>query len=116
MCMDFLQLEASKGGYHNILVITDHSTKFAVAIATKDQSAKTTAAAIYSEFVTAYGLPTRIHSDQGANFESRIIRELCELTNMTKSRTTPYHPACNRITERFNQTLIGMLGTLDPKQ
>ncbi len=87
-----------------------------MAIPTKNQTAKTTAEAFFNNFVVHYGLPSRIHSDQGANFESELIREMCELTGMKKSRTTIYHPMSNGMTERFNRTLIGMLGTLEPYQ
>ena len=114
VCMDYLTLEASKGGYQHILVITDHFTKYAIAIPTKNQSAKVTAESLFNGFITHYGFPKRIHSDQGANFESKIIKELCSLTGMVKSRTSPYHPAGNGITERFNRTLLSMLGTLEP--
>lgn len=113
ICMDYLTLEPAKG-LGNILVITDHFTKYALAIATKNQTAKTTAEAFYQYFITNYGIPTRIHSDQGANFESEIIKELCKLTGMTKSRTSSYHPMGNPIPERFNRTLLDMLGTLEP--
>ena len=58
----------------------------------------------------------RIHSDQGRNFESETIRHLCELANVKKSRTTPYHPIGNGQVERFNQTLLNMLGTLESAQ
>jgi len=116
VCMDYLTLEPAKGGIHNILVITDHFTKFAQAIPTKNQTARTTAEAFYNNFILHYGIPTVLHSDQGANFESEIIQELCRLTNMTKSQTTPYHPMGNGVTERMNRTLLGMLGTLEPTQ
>jgi transposase InsO family protein len=116
VCMDFLTLETSKGGFSNILVITDHFTRYAQAIPTRNQTARTTAEAFVNHFVNHYGLPKRIHSDQGANFESKIIKELCDITGMTKSRTTPYHPSGNGMCERFNRTLLDMLGTLDPKQ
>jgi transposase InsO family protein len=77
--MDYLTLEMSKGGYQNILVLTDHFTKYAVAIPTKNQTAKTTAEALFNSFIVHYGFPKRIHSDQGANFESNMIKELCAL-------------------------------------
>ena len=116
VCFDFLTLESSKGGYSNILVITDHFTKFAMAIPTKNQTAKTTAETFYNNFIVHYGIPTRLHSDQGANFESTLIKELCLLTNMKKSHTTVYHPQGNAGPERFNRTLISMLGTLENSQ
>lgn len=116
VCMDFLSLEPAKGNIGNVLVITDHYTKFAKAIPTKNQTARTTAEALFNEFIMHYGVPTRLHSDQGANFESEIIRELCNLTGMKKSHTTPYHPQGNAGPERFNRTLLNMLGTLENDQ
>ena len=96
VCFDFLALETSKGGFSNILVVTDHFTKFALAIPTHNQTAKTTADAIFNNFIVHYGIPTRLHSDQGAN------NHLCKLTNMKKTHTSIYHPQGNAGLERFN--------------
>jgi transposase InsO family protein len=113
---DYLSLEPAKGGYGNILVITDHFTKYAVAVPTRNQTAKTTAEAFYNEFIVKYGIPIKLHSDQGANFDSNLIRELCDIMNIKKTRTTPYHPMGNGCVERYNRTLLNMLGTLEPAQ
>ena len=116
VCLDFLTLERSKGGFEYVLVMTDHFSRFAMAIPTKNMTAKTTAEVFYQNFIVHYGTPQKIHSDQGANFESKIIQELCSLLGMQKSRTTPYHPMGNGQCERFNRTLISMLGTLNPDE
>ena len=115
VCLDYLSLEMSKGGFENLLVITDHYTKYAVAVPTKNQSAEVTAESLFNHFILHYGFPKRLHSDQGAQFESHLIKELCKLAGIVKSRTTPYNPSSNGITERLNRTLLNMLGTLNPK-
>ena len=116
VCMDFLSLELSAGGYEHILVITDHFTRYAQAIPTKNQSAKTTARALFDNFICHYCFPACLQSDQGRNFESEVIKELCSIASIDKSRTTPYHPMGNGMPERFNQTLLNMLGTLEDDQ
>ena len=116
VCMDFLSLEKSRGGYEHILVITDHFTRYAQAIPCRNQTAQTTAKALYENFIKFYSFPDRLHSDQGRNFMSRVIKELCKIAGTTKTRTTPYHPMGNGSCERFNQSLLKMLGTLEVDQ
>lgn len=112
LCIDFLSLEASKGGYEDILVITDHFSRYAQAFPTKNQTALTTARVLVDQYIVHYGFPARIHSDQGRNFESELIKQLCKMAGITKTHTTPYHPMGNGQCERFNRTLLNMLGTL----
>ncbi|KAK7921783.1 hypothetical protein WMY93_008685 [Mugilogobius chulae] len=115
LCMDFLSLEPDSSNTRDILVLTDHFTKFAVAIPTPNQKARTVAKCLWDNFIVYYGIPERIHTDQGQDFESKLIKELCEVAGIQKSRTTPYHPRGNPV-ERFNRTLLSMLGTLEEKQ
>lgn len=112
VAIDFLKLDKGKNGYEDVLVVTDAFTKYAQAIPCKDQTATTVAKALRTHWFAHYGVPLRIHSDQGRNFESGLIRELCQLYGITKSRTTPYHPEGNGQTERFNRTLCAMIRSL----
>ena len=66
-------------------------------------TAKTAAEALFNNFISYYGIPSRINSGQGANFLSQIIKELCQITG-------------NGQCERYNKTLLDMLGTLKPNQ
>lgn len=115
LCMDYLSLEADSSGTKDILVITDHFTKFAVAIPMTNQKARTVAKCLWENFMVHYGIPEKLHSDQGPDFESRIIKELCQVAGVHKVRTTPYHPRGNPV-ERFNRTLLDMLGTLQNQE
>ncbi|XP_046564513.1 uncharacterized protein LOC124273317 [Haliotis rubra] len=116
VCMDFLTLEPSNGGQQCILVVTDHFTRYAQAYPTKKMTAQTTAEVFFKNFVVNYGLPKRIHSDQEANFQENLMKDLCNLTQIDQSRTTPYNAMGNGQCERFNRALLNMLGTLDASE
>ncbi|KAK0154027.1 hypothetical protein N1851_003891 [Merluccius polli] len=89
-------LEPDSHNTKDILVITDHFTKYAVAITYKrsegHDGCKVTLGAVFE----------RLLSDQGRDFESQLIKELCALAGITKVHTSPYHPRGNPV-ERFNQ-------------
>lgn len=116
VCMDFLSIEPDSSNTGNVLVITDHYTRYAQAFPTKDQKASTVAKVLMEKYFVHYGLPKRMHSDQGRNFESRLIHEVLSTLGIEKSRTTPYHPQGDPQPERFNRTLLNMLGTLEPSR
>lgn len=116
VCIDFLSLEPDSRGISNILVVTDHFTRYAQASPTKDQRAVTVTKVLMEKFFVHYGLPARIHSDQGRDFESKLVKGLLQVLGVKKSRTTPYHPQGDPQPERFNWTLLSMLGTLQPSQ
>ena len=114
--MDYLSLEPSKGNIENVLVITDHFTRYAFAYPSKTQTAQATARILWDNFICHYGFPEKFISDQGRNFESDLIKELCKIAGVKKVHTTPYHPQGNGQCERFNSTLCNMLGTLSDEE
>ena len=113
--LDFLCLEPGKGLEENVLVIIDHFTRYAQAYVTRTQTAQTMAKTLWDKFIVHYGLPEKILMDQGCNFEIQLVADLCELMGVQKIQTSPYHPQANGQCERFNSTLINMLGIL-PKE
>ena len=70
---------------------------------------------LWDKFIVHYGLPKNILTDQGCNFESQLVADLCELMGVQKIWTSLCHLQTNGQCERFNSTLINMLGTL-PKE
>lgn len=111
LSIDYLTINVN-GKKENVLVMMDHFTKFGHAVVTKDQTARTVARTLWHEFFMLYGFPSRILSDQGKDFQSQLVKEICNVAGIEKCRTTPYHPAGNPV-ERWNRTLLGMLRSLE---
>ena len=62
----------------------------------QDMEASTVANMFYN-FVCRFGAP--VYTDQGRNFESKLIYDVCSLLGFEKTRTSPYHPQSNGMVE-----------------
>ena len=95
----------TKNGNRYILVIADYFTKWTEAIALPNQEAETIVETLINIWVSRFGVPLDLHSDQGRNFESKIFQELCQSLGIHKTRTTALHPQSDGMVERFNRTM-----------
>lgn len=75
----------------------------------KDHKAETIAIKLVDDVICRHGVPRVVHTDQGRDFESNLIKQVCDLLEIEKTRTTAYHPKSYGLVERLNKTLIGML-------
>ena len=98
-------LPKTEGGNEYILIAQDYFTKWVEAFPLPNQQATTVAEVLVNQFFCRFGVPMELHSDQGRNFESIIFQEICKLLQITKNRTSPYHPESDGMVERFNRTL-----------
>lgn len=114
--MIFLAFQVSKGGFENILVVTYHSSRYAQAHPTKKPTRKNDRESPSCEFCSPLWMSCSYPFGPGAQLKSDLIKDLCDLAGIAKSRTTRYHPMGNRTVERFNQTILKMLVTLDNHQ
>jgi len=92
VAIDVLKVPMSQHGNQCILVAQDYFSKWSFAMPMPDQKANRIVRILKDQIFTMVGPPEKLHSDQGQNFESCILSELCKAFKISKSRTTPYHP------------------------
>jgi len=110
-------LPVTSQGNKYVLVVTDlfskwteaFPSKWTEAFPLKSTDSETLAKVLINEVICRYGMPSSLHSDQGANLTSSLISSLCQNLGITQTRTTAYHPQGNGQVERFNRTLEAML-------
>ena len=110
--LDFLSIGGKEDRMKNILVVTDHFTRYAQCYVTRNQTALTVANELVNKYFTNFGWPDKILTDRGTSFENELFHSICQMAKIRKLRTGSYRPQTNGQCERFNQTLLNMLGTL----
>ena len=107
--MDLDKMPAVK----HVLVIVDHFTRYMRAYITKDQKASTVTRCLYEGFISIFGAPEKLITDQGKAFTSEVVTKLCTQFGVEKTTRTPYHPQGNGQIEQAHQTLGNMIGKLE---
>jgi hypothetical protein len=102
----------SSRGYVFIVTLVDHFSKWGEAVPLRNHTAPVVAKALFDHVFCRFGMPRRILTDQGAEFESTLFQEFCRLMDIEKVRTTPYRPSTNGVVERFHRTLNAIIAKL----
>ena len=98
-------------GNRYVLTLVDYATRYPEAKALKTTDTPVVAEALL-EMYSRLGLPREVLSDNGPQFISDLMKEVNRLLSIKQLRSTPYHPICNGLCEKWNGTLKQMLRKL----
>lgn len=110
--MDIVEYPKSSRGSRYCLVMIDHFTKWLELFPLRNQRSETIAKKIMDAWLPRHGAPEQLHSDQGSNLTSKLIREICEWLEIWKTQTTPFHPQSDGASERSIRTVNAMLAKM----
>ena len=86
------------------LVIQDYYTKWLQVVPIVSKHADHVAKAMLKSVFSVHGPPKYLHSDRGTEFENALLRRICQMFGVRKTRSTSHHPASNGMVERSNKT------------
>lgn len=111
---EILHIDTFKYNNQVYLTIIDKFSKLGQALQLKGTTAIEVCNAL-TNFFTFYGIPTKITSDQGTEFNNDTVKELLQTHGIKIHFTTPSHHESNSPVERFHSTLIEHLRLLKEK-
>jgi transposase InsO family protein len=99
----------TKNGNTQIVVFTDHLTRWVEAFAVPDIKTSTLADLLVERIVCRHGAPRTLLSDQGSSFVSELAAAVYHRLGVNKIQASAYHPQTNGLVERYNRTMKEML-------
>lgn len=96
-------------GYRYCFTLIDRFSRWAEAIPLKNVEAITIYRAFIYGWISRYGTPETLTTNQGSQFELQIFSSLLKLSGCHRIRTTAYHPASNGMVERWHRTLMAAI-------
>lgn len=100
------------GGPKYIFIAIDHYGKWVETQVLKDKTGEMIAEAVYNNIIKKHGIPERILSDSGLEFENKHVQNLAINNNIKWEFGSPYHHQTTGAVERANQTLRNILRKL----
>ncbi|XP_015159855.1 uncharacterized protein K02A2.6-like [Solanum tuberosum] len=100
---------AASNGHRFILVAIDYSTKWVEAALYKSVTKKVVANFVRNNLICRFGVPESIITDNGANLNSHLMREICEQFKITHRNSTTYRPQMNGAVEAANKNIKKIL-------
>ncbi|GFW35699.1 retrovirus-related Pol polyprotein from transposon opus [Trichonephila clavipes] len=79
------------------------------AIPIPEITAEIVGRAFYEKWICRFGVPAKIVTDQGRQFEAELFRSIAAICGAKVAHTTSYHPQCNGKVERLHRTLKGAI-------
>lgn len=92
-------------GYKYLLTCIDRFSRWPVAIPIRDITSETVVKSFIKDWISNYGIPNKITTDQGRQLESNLFNELAKRFGIKHIHTTAYHPQSNGMIERFHRTM-----------
>lgn len=93
----------AQNGFSYCLTMIDRFSRWVEAVPLREISAQAVAEAFFDSWVSRYGAPKILTTDQGAQFESRLFTALLSFIGCERIRITAYHPASNGMIERWHR-------------
>lgn len=101
-------LPRSKAGHAYLLTVMCQSTRYPTAYPLRSITTKSILKAL-TNFMSIFGIPKTIQSDQGSNFMSRQFSKVLQQLKVKHNISSAYHPQSQGGLERFHQTLKSLL-------